>query len=96
MELRAPTWWGSTAHGAGTLRAEDYSEWCALYDSLGSVGVLTISSVSNENVDVDVFGDMPSTCTSDFLITVTNSGQHDEKIYDAAYGDDSVELAAPW
>lgn len=81
--------------GKDSLWASDYSEWCALYDSLGSVGVLSIHSVPNDNIDVDLYGDMPTTCSSNYLITVTNSNQFDEKVYDAGYGKHSVDLAAP-
>lgn len=81
--------------GKDSLWASDYSEWCALYDSLGSVGVLSIHSVPNDNIDVDLYGDMPTTCSSNYLITVTNSNQFDEKVFDAGFGKHSVDLAAP-
>ena len=81
--------------GKDSLWASDYPKWCSLYDSLGSVGVLCVHSVPNDNIDIDVYGDMPSTCKSDYLITVTNSNQFDEKVYDAGYGLYSVDLAAP-
>lgn len=81
--------------GKDSLWASDYPEWCSLYDSLGNVGVLCVHSVPNDNIDIDVYGDMPSTCKSDYLITVTNSNQFDEKVYDAGYGLYSVDLAAP-
>ncbi|MFW5852008.1 MAG: S8 family serine peptidase [Bacteroidota bacterium] len=81
--------------GKDSLWASDYPEWCSMYDSLGSVGVLSIHSVPNDNIDVDTYGDMPSTCDSDYLITVTNSNQFDEKVYDAGFGSNSVDIAAP-
>lgn len=81
--------------GKDSLWAADYPEWCALYDSLGTVGVLCVNSVPNDNIDIDVYGDMPSTCNSEYLITVTNSTQYDTKIYDAAFGQNSVDIAAP-
>ncbi len=81
--------------GKNNLWAPDYPDWCAMYDSLGSVGVLSIHSVPNDNIDIDMYGDMPSTCKSDYLITVTNSNRYDEKVYDAGFGRYSVDLAAP-
>ena len=81
--------------GKDMLWASDYPNWCALYDSLGSVGVLCVNSVPNDNIDVDVYGDMPTTCKSNYLITVTNSNKKDEKVYAAGYGRNSVDLAAP-
>lgn len=81
--------------GLDSLWAADYHDWCAMYDKLGSVGVLCVNSVPNDNIDVDEFGDMPTTCQSDYLITVTNSRKNGDKVYDAAYGSVSVDLAAP-
>lgn len=81
--------------GKDSLWVSDYPKWCSLYDSLGSVGVLCVHSVPNDNIDVDIYGDMPATCKSDYLITVTNSSQFDDKVYDAGYGLYSVDLAAP-
>src|SRR5690554_3768030 len=81
--------------GKDSLWASDYPEWCSMYDSLGSVGVLSIHSVPNDNIDVDTYGDMPSTCDSDYLITVTNSNEFDEMVYDAGFGLRSVDIAAP-
>lgn len=81
--------------GKDSLWATDYPDWCAMYDSLGSAGVLCVNSVPNDNIDVDIYGDMPSTCKSNYLITVTNSNHYDEKVYDAGFGKYSVDLAAP-
>ena len=81
--------------GLDSLWAADYPEWCGMYDLLGSAGVLCVNSVPNDDIDVDTFGDMPTTCQSDYLITVTNSNKKGRKIKDAAYGVVSVDLAAP-
>ncbi len=81
--------------GKDTLFAINYPDWCDAYDSLGSVGVLCVSSVPDDNIDVDLEGDMPTTCESDYLITVTNSDQNDNKVYDSGYGEYSVDIAAP-
>lgn len=63
-------------------------EWCEMYNILGSIGVLSISSVPNDNVDVDIYGDMPSTCDSEY-------DEFDNMFFDAAWGNLSVDLAAP-
>ncbi|MFO7867979.1 MAG: S8 family serine peptidase [Bacteroidales bacterium] len=79
--------------GKDSLWESDYPQWCAMYDSLGSVGVLSIHAVSNEYTNVEKVGDMPSLCSSDYLITVTDilpTG-----IIPAAYGRYSVDVAAP-
>ncbi len=68
--------------------------WCAMYDSLGSVGILNSAATSNLNNNVDVVGDLPTTCTSPYLITTTSVDNHDQKVEDAGYGATSIDLAA--
>jgi subtilisin family serine protease len=72
-----------------------YQQWCNVYNALGEVGVLNINSTTNSNTNIDVDGDMPGTCPSDYLLVVTNSNQFDEKVNDAGYGLTSVDMAAP-
>lgn len=73
----------------------DFPDWCEMYDLLGSVGILSIGSVANENFDVEAEGDMPTLCTSPYLITVSNTDMNDIKDVNSAYGSTSVDLAAP-
>ncbi|PPK85173.1 subtilase family protein [Neolewinella xylanilytica] len=68
--------------------------WCALYDTLGAYGILSVAAVPNSDVNVDEVGDLPSLCDSEFLITVTNLDTRDGKVKDAAGGLLSVDLAA--
>ena len=81
--------------GKSDLTASDYPEWCSMYDRLGKIGVLSVHSAPNENVNIDVVGDMPSSCSSDYIISVTNSNIYDEKVFDSGYGMNNVDLAAP-
>jgi subtilisin family serine protease len=69
--------------------------WCNLYDDLGQQGVVNVGAAPNENDDVDVIGDMPSTCTSPYLIIVTNTNQSDTKVSTAGFGPTHVDLGAP-
>lgn len=69
--------------------------WCAMYDSLGKYGVLNAGATMNEDSDVEVDGDMPSTCGSEHLVVVTNTKRNDQKELYAAYGTTSVDLGAP-
>jgi len=73
----------------------DQPIWCNMYDSLGYAGVLSTGATANANTDVDVEGDLPSTCESEFLIVVTNTTQNDVKYGSAGYGSKSVDLGAP-
>ncbi|MBB4079735.1 subtilisin family serine protease [Lewinella aquimaris] len=68
--------------------------WCAIYDSLGSHGILNVAAVPNSDVDVDEVGDLPSLCTSEYLIVVTSLDQQNKRVADAARGALSVDLAA--
>ena len=74
---------------------ENYPMWCAVYDDLGAEGILSVSAVTNRESDIDVEGDIPTTCPSDFLLTVTNVGVDDDKHNPAGYGRMSVDLGAP-
>jgi hypothetical protein len=67
--------------------------WCAMYDSLGSVGIISAGATSNANVNVDAVGDLPSTCESEFLIAVTNLDSKNVKV-SAGFGKKSVDLGA--
>jgi subtilisin family serine protease len=66
-----------------------------LYDSLGQAGVLSVAATRNENWDVDKDGDMPTSCPSEYLITVTNTDRDDKKVASAAFGATSIDLGAP-
>lgn len=68
--------------------------WCALYDSLGKRGILNVVSTTNSFANVDVVGDIPSTCPSPFVIAVTATTNQD-KLHTAGYGKQHIDLGAP-
>jgi len=68
--------------------------WCALYDSLGQVGIINMGATSNSNVNVDIIGDLPTTCPSDYLIGVTMTNSNDVRA-GTGYGPINIDLAAP-
>lgn len=74
--------------------ASDAPIWCSVYDSLGHAGILNAAATSNMNIDVDEFGDLPTTCSSDFLITTTTVDRFDIKMENAGYGAQSIDLAS--
>ncbi|MGB4961068.1 MAG: S8 family serine peptidase [Saprospiraceae bacterium] len=80
--------------GIDKLQAEEAPLWCALYDSLGQIGVLNCGATTNSNTDVDAEGDLPTSCTSEYLISVTNLNKSDVKIQSAGFGRKSVDLGA--
>ncbi|MEM8585697.1 MAG: S8 family serine peptidase, partial [Bacteroidota bacterium] len=73
---------------------EDSPIWCSLYDELGENGILNVGATANQNVNVDVVGDLPTSCPSDFLISVTNVNDIDQKVTGAAFGLESIDLGA--
>jgi len=72
----------------------DYPLWCGMYDSLGSVGILSAGATVNSFSDIDALGDVPTACASDYLITVTNTTRNDA-LSAAGYGLVTVDLGAP-
>lgn len=76
--------------------ALDYgAEFCEMFEKLGEVGILSIGAVPNEEVDIDVQGDLPTSCESDFFISVTSSDESNSRVQGAAFGKTSVDLSAP-
>ena len=69
--------------------------WCGFYDELGDNGILNTIATANRNWDVDVEGDLPTNCSSNFIIGVTSSNNMDERAFDAAYGQINIDVAAP-
>lgn len=69
--------------------------WGAMYDSLGQVGVLTGAGTANSAYNVDDQGDVPTTCESDFLISVLNTNIEDKKNSNSAFGATSIDLGSP-
>lgn len=68
--------------------------WCALYDTLGTAGILNCGSTTNSNVDVDLVGDLPTACPSDYMISVTATNSNDMRTF-SGYGATTVDLGAP-
>lgn len=81
--------------GVSNAFPEDAPVWCSLYDTLGEAGILNCGATANANVDVDMVGDLPTTCPSDYLIGVTNTNRNDLKVNAAGYGATSIDLGAP-
>ena len=73
---------------------ENHPTWCAFYDELGQHGILSSASTINEDFDIDEVGDVPSACSSDYIISVTNVKQNDE-LGVAGYGLNTIDIGAP-
>ncbi|MBK8505001.1 MAG: S8 family peptidase [Saprospiraceae bacterium] len=80
--------------GQEGLFEKDFQLMCDMYNDLGEVGILSVGATENDQANTDEFGDIPSDCSSDYLIIVTNTDQNDELAI-AAWGKENVDLGAP-
>jgi len=83
----------NTSWGVNGLSPSEAPIWCQMYDDLGEAGILNCAATSNSSWNIDEVGDMPTACSSPYLITVTASDRMDECT--GAYGPVTVDLAAP-
>lgn len=75
--------------------APQFKPWCDMYEAMGDVGILSTGATANKNVDVDQDGDMPTTCTSPFLVAVTNIDINDTKVPNSGFGFENIDIGAP-
>jgi hypothetical protein len=84
----------NSSWGLDNKTASSVPLWCAFYDSLGVAGILSCGATTNNNVDVDKVGDIPSSCESEFLIAITATNKSDERTF-SGFGKRDVDVAAP-
>jgi serine protease len=84
----------NSSFGVDLASPSSYPLWCAMYDSLGAVGILSAAATANNNYNVDTQGDIPTACPSNWLITVTNTKSDDTKA-NSGYGTTTIDLGAP-
>lgn len=68
--------------------------WCAFYDTLGAYGILNAGATANSQINVDVSGDLPTGCASDYMMSVTATNHNDVRTF-SAYGATTIDLGAP-
>lgn len=73
---------------------DDSPIWCGLYDELGEAGIINAGATINRNINVEEEGDLPTNCTSPYLIGVTNLNNMNEKVTGAGFGNLSIDLGA--
>ena len=84
----------NSSWGLNFGEAETAPLWCEMYDALGEVGILSAGATANRIVDVDIDGDLPTSCPSDYLISVTNIDRRNQKVEAAGWGAISIDLGA--
>ncbi len=85
----------NASFGVDNGNPNDYPLWCGIYDDLGAQGVLSAGATANNNVNVDVVGDVPTACPSPYMIAVTNTTSTDNINGGAAFGAVNIDLGAP-
>jgi hypothetical protein len=80
--------------GIDQANPNNYPVWCAYYDALGASGILNCGATTNSNLNVDAVGDMPTACSSDYMISVTATNNNDVRTF-SGYGATTIDLAAP-
>ncbi len=85
----------NSSFGVNQGQPANFPLWCAMYDSLGKQGILSVCATANNNWDIDVVGDIPTACTSKYMITVASTNRNDGRVTTSAYGPNSIDLAAP-
>lgn len=85
----------NSSFGVDFANPDDYPIWGMMYDSLGSLGILSAAATMNKPWNVEEVGDVPTNFDSDFLIGVTNTTKNDIKYDNAAWGSVSIDLGAP-
>jgi serine protease len=80
--------------GFDATQAYESPLWCAMLDTLGHHGIITVGATANDPVDVEVVGDVPTTCPSNYMLAVTSLDHNNQKALNAAYGATSIDLGA--
>lgn len=83
----------NSSWGTNFGKAEDAPLWCDFYNQMGEEGIVSCAATANLDINVEVEGDLPTTCSSDYLISVTNITREDKKAF-AGYGKYSIDLGA--
>jgi hypothetical protein len=85
----------NTSFGINYGNPSEYPIWCSIFDSLGNYGIISCAATANIDINVDNEGDIPTSCGSDWLISVTNTTNSDKRNIGSAYGLKSIDLGAP-
>ena len=73
----------------------DFAEVDAAIDRAGEVGILTVAATTNDTGDADRRPAAPSSCPTDYLISVTASDREDQLRAGAGFSGTRVDVAAP-
>ena len=83
----------SASWGIDNANPDNYPLWCNFYDTLGHYGIINIGATTNSNLNVDVSGDMPTACSSPYMVGVGRTDHNDNTA--GGYGITTIDLGAP-
>ena len=83
----------SASWGIDNADPSNYPLWCNFYDTLGHYGIINIGATTNSNLNVDVSGDMPTACSSPYMVGVGRTDHNDNTA--GGYGVTTIDLGAP-
>jgi hypothetical protein len=83
----------SASWGIDNADPSNYPLWCNFYDTLGRYGIINIGATTNSNLNVDVSGDMPTACSSPYMVGVGRTDHNDNTA--GGYGITTIDFGAP-
>jgi hypothetical protein len=83
----------SASWGIDNANPDNYPLWCNFYDTLGYYGIINIGATTNNNTNVDVSGDMPTACSSPYMVGVGRTDHNDNTA--GGYGVTTIDFGAP-
>ncbi len=83
----------SASWGIDGANPNNYPLWCQFYDTLGYHGIINIGATTNSNLNVDTAGDMPTACSSDYMVGVGRTDHNDNTA--GGYGVNTIPFGAP-
>lgn len=84
----------NSSWGIDNANAANFPVWCEFYDTMGEAGILSCGATANNNVNIDQVGDMPTGCTSPYMVAVTATNHNDVRTF-SGFGVVSIDVAAP-
>lgn len=83
----------SSSWGIDGEDPNNHPVWCSFYTTLGEAGILNVGATTNQNLNVDTAGDMPTACESPYMIGVGRTDHNDNTA--GGYGATTINFGAP-
>ena len=83
----------SSSWGIDGEDPNNHPVWCSFYTTMGEAGILNVGATTNQNLNVDTAGDMPTACDTPYMIGVGRTDHNDNTA--GGYGVTTIEFGAP-